>query len=162
MTLLEGALSMNHDKTIDILNDLIETCKDGEQGFRASAEPMRNASIRESFLARADECQRSAQELQACVRQLGGDPEEGGTTTEALHRGWTSLKGSLGGNSDLALLEETERGEDVAMERYRDALQDDDLAADVRPIVERQYEGVKRNHAQIRALRDEARRTQSA
>lgn len=149
---------MDRDDTIDILNDLIETCKDGEQGFRAGAEYMRNAGIRDSFLARAGECQRSAQELQACVRQLGGDPEESGSTTGALHRGWTALKGSLAGHSDLALLEETERGEDAAMERYRDALQDDDLAPDVRPIVERQYEGVKRNHAQIRALRDEARR----
>ena len=29
---------MNNDKAISTLNNLIETCKDGEQGFRTAAE----------------------------------------------------------------------------------------------------------------------------
>jgi uncharacterized protein (TIGR02284 family) len=66
------------------------------------------------------------------------------------------VKGTLAGYSDKAMLEECERGEDAALARYRDALKED-LPPTCRTVVERQYEGVKRNHDQIRTLRDRAR-----
>jgi uncharacterized protein (TIGR02284 family) len=58
---------------------------------------------------------------------------------------------------DAAILEECERGEDVAKAAYRKALEDSSLAPDVREAVQRQYDGVLRNHDQIRALRDRYR-----
>ena len=147
---------MDTDDTIDILNDLIETSKDGEYGFRASAEYMRDPQIQQLFLARADGCRRAADELQQCVIQLGGKAEDSGSAAGAMHRGWVAVKGTLSGYSDLAILEETERGEDTALEAYRKALQNT-LPPQVQSIVERQYEGVKRNHAQVRELRDRLR-----
>ena len=54
------------------------------------------------------------------------------------------------------MLDECERGEDAALERYRDALKEP-LSADIMAVVQRQYEGVKRNHDQIRTLRNQAR-----
>lgn len=142
---------------IDTLNKLIETSKDGEYGFRTSAEYLKSADTRQLFLRRADECRDAAAELQALVTQLGGTAEDGGTAAGAVHRGWVSVKGTLAGYSDKTILEETERGEDVALDRYRNALESNALTPAVRTVIERQLEGVKRNHAQVRALRDEAR-----
>ncbi len=51
------------------------------------------------------------------------------------------------------MLDECERGEDAALARYRKALKET-LPADVRSILERQYQGAQRNHDQIKALRD--------
>lgn len=51
---------------------------------------------------------------------------------------------------------ETPNGEDAALARYGNAL-DTPLPAQLRRIVERRFDGVKRNHPRIRALRDEAR-----
>ena len=149
---------MSNDDTIDCLNDLIETSKDGEYGFRTSAEYLKSADTKQLFLRRADECRQAAAELQALVRQLGGSAEDSGTAAGAMHRGWVSVKGTLSGYSDKAILEETERGEDKAMESYRKALAMD-LPPATRAVVERQFEGVKRNHAQVRSLRDAARAT---
>lgn len=149
---------MSTDDTIDILNDLIETSKDGEYGFRASAEYLRNTETKRLFLQRADECRQAAADLQAHVMQLGGSAETSGSATGAVHRGWVSVKGTLSGHSDKAILEETERGEDTALEGYRKALAAD-LPSAVLDLVERQFEGVKRNHAQVRSLRDQARAT---
>ncbi len=143
--------------TINTLNKLIETSKDGEYGFRTSAEHLQDAQLKALFLQRAEACRQSANELQALVLQHGGTAEEGGSATGAVHRGWVAVKGSLAGYSDKALLEETERGEDVALDHYRSALKDEGLPADVRALIERQYQGVKRNHDQIRTLRDQAR-----
>ena len=44
------------------------------------------------------------------------------------------------GRDDVAILEECERGEDYAKKQYRDAAAQD-LPADVRSVVERQYQG---------------------
>ena len=146
---------MDRDDIIDTLEDLIETSKDGEYGFRTSAEHVKNPEIQRLFLQRADECRMAAQELQRMIVQQGGKVEdEGGSVSGAMHRGWVSVKGTLAGYSDLAMLEEVERGEDTALKRYRDALDDTSLPSDVRSLIERQYEGVKRNHSQVRALRD--------
>ena len=126
---------MSNDDVIDCLNTLIDTCKDGEYGFRTCAEHTTSAQLKQVFSSRAEECQRGASELQAAVRRLGGDPDHGSSTTGKLHRGWVDLKGMLTGN--------------------------DDQAADIAQLVQRQYEGVKRNHDQIRSLRDRMRSTAS-
>ena len=111
---------MSNDDNIDTLNDLIETCKDGEYGFRASAEYVGSPTTRQSFERRAEECLQAAGELQAIVVRLGG------------------------------------KAEDSAMAAYRKALSEP-LPPDVRMVVERQFEGVKRNHLEVRTLRDQAR-----
>src|SRR6185295_18467729 len=125
-------------------------------GFRTTAEHARSADLRQVLLKRADECRQAAAELHALIVQNGGKADDGGTVTGAMHRGWVAVKGTLAGYSDLAMLEECERGEDAALARYRSAL-DEELPPSVRAVVERQYEGVKRNHAQVRTLRNQAR-----
>ncbi len=142
--------------TINALNDLIETAKDGEYGFRSSAEHLKSAALRQSFMGRADECRQAANELQALVVRLGGTAEDGGSAAGAVHRGWMAVKSTLSSSSDLSILEETERGEDTALESYRHALEGD-LTSGARALVEQQLDGVKRNHAQVRLLRDKAR-----
>lgn len=153
---------MANDDVIDTLNDLIETSRDGENGFRQAYEHATTPELKQLFLARADECRDAVAELQQQVDRLGGTPEDSGTVSEAAHRGWASAKGALVGHTTLSILEEVERGEDVAMERYRSALGASDMPSDVRGLVERQFEGVKRNHLQMRTLRDEARRAAHA
>ena len=150
---------MTNDNVVDVLNDLIETCHDGQYGFNASAEHVKSNELRLLFTQRAADCQRGAEELQALVTEYGGQPDVGGSATGAVHRGWVSVRGSLAGYTDQAMLEECERGEDAALARYRKALRDEDLPANVRAVVERQLQGVQRNHDQIKALRD---RMQSA
>ena len=138
---------------IDLLKDLVECSKDGEYGFRECAEQAKAPNLRSIFLQRADDCRRGAQELNALIRQLGGQAEDGGSALGAMHRGWVSIKSKLSTYDDEAVLEEAERGEDNAKARYTKALQKN-LPADVRLVVERQLQGVRKNHDQVKALRD--------
>lgn len=143
-----------------VLNDLVETSKDGEQGFRTAAEDTRDPTLRELFLNRAQDCAKGAQQLQEIVVRLGGKAEEDGSVAGTLHRGWVKVRSAVAARDEVAILEECERGEDVAKARYRDALQDNALPEDIRGVVQRQYDGVLRNHDQIRALRDQYRSQQ--
>jgi uncharacterized protein (TIGR02284 family) len=140
--------------TVSVLNNLIETSKDGERGFRKAAEDTTSADLKTLFSSRADDCATGAAQLQAEVQKLGGKPESHGSVGGALHRGWVDVKSAVAGRKDLAILEECEKGEDVAKKHYREAL-DKDLPADIRTVVERQYQGVVQNHDKIRDLRNE-------
>ena len=134
------------------LNDVIETCKDSEEGFRSAAEKVRS-EVRSLFQTYASQRAQFASELQSEVARLGGKPETSGSTAGALHRGWMGLKSALTGEDDHAILAEAERGEDSAVKAYRDALSKD-LPTDLRSIIERQFREVQETHNRVRSLRD--------
>ncbi|MEO7400311.1 MAG: PA2169 family four-helix-bundle protein [Polaromonas sp.] len=144
---------VDNDDVIDTLNDLLESCRDGEFGFNTAAEHAKSADIKTMLMRHAAECRAAGQELQTLIRQLGGEPDEGGSVSGALHRGWVSVRGTLSGYSDQAMLDECERGEDSAVARYRKALKET-LPAAIRGVVERQAQGAQRNHDQVKAMRD--------
>jgi len=141
---------------IDVLKELIEVCSDGEYGFRACAEQAKRQDLKSTLLARADDCRAGAQELAELVRQCGGTPQMHGSAMGALHRGWVAVKAALSSYDDKAVLEECERGEDNAKVRYRKALEKP-LPPHIKQVVERQMQGVMRNHDQIKMLRDQFR-----
>ncbi len=141
---------------IRTLNKLIETCKDGEAGFKVCAEDIKRPDIKQLFTQRARQCAEAAEELQRAVLEFGGQPEDSTSIGADLHRRWVDLKSLVTGKDEAAILNEAERGEDVAKERYSEALSQD-LPTDIRAVVQRQYEGVLRNHDEVRALRNAER-----
>ena len=143
----------SNDDVIDTLNDLLEACRDGEYGFAACADHTSSTDLRELLLRHAGECRTAGLELQTLIRQLGGEADEGGSVSGALHRGWVSVRGTLGGYSDQAMLDECERGEDAAVASYRKALRTN-LPTAIRNVVERQAQGAQRNHDQVKSMRD--------
>lgn len=146
----------DNDDIIATLNDLIEVSKDGEEGFRSSAAHVDESQLKTFFLRRSHEVATSVQELQELVRSLGGTPASSSSLGGALHRRWIDLKTALTSNDTVAVLNETERGEDVALATYRKAAEKD-LPTHIRFVVVRQLEGAKRNHDQVKQLRDAAR-----
>lgn len=139
---------------IAVLNNLVETSKDGERGFRKAAEEVRDAKLKGALLKWAEDCTRGGRELQDVVLQLGGKPENGGTMGGALQRGWMEVRAAVTEDTDFAILAECEKGEEIAGQHYRDALKQD-LPADVREVIEQQFDGVMRNHAAIRDLQEQ-------
>jgi uncharacterized protein (TIGR02284 family) len=144
---------MTNDDVISTLNDLIVTSKDGEEGFRTCSEDFSDAHLKAEFAARARSCAQAVSELQDLVRALGGKPSTGSSVTGALHRRWIDIKSAILGRDDEAILNECERGEDHAVESYRDALAKD-LPPEIHAVVNRQYLGVLQNHDMVKALRD--------
>lgn len=147
---------MSNDDVVDVLNDLIENSRDGEAGFRTCAEEVKPARLKEVFTVRAAQCREAAAQLAQLVASYGGKPADSGTAAGALHRGWVHVKGAVGANSELSILEACERGEDAAVARYRKAMKAL-LPRDVRQVVQSQAMAAQRNHDQIRDLRNEAR-----
>ena len=143
----------SNDDVISTINGLIETCKDGQEGFKQSAESVQDSNLKTTFYEIGQERAKFVGELQNVVRELGGDPENSGSFAGTLHRGWINIKSVVTGKDDGAILNEAERGEDVAKKAYKDALATS-LPANVADIVQNQYNSVTTAHDKIRDLRD--------
>ena len=147
---------MDRNDTISVLNGLIETCRDGQYGFQEAAEYVTRPDLKEFFNATALERARFVGELQQEVRSLGAEPDNEGSTAGTLHRAWIDIKGTLTGKDDENILAECERGEDSAVETYKDALLED-LPVNIRSTIELQSFAIRRTHDHVKDLRDRAR-----
>lgn len=142
-------------ETISTINDLIETLKDGQEGFRQAAEAVQNPELKSLFNEFSMQRSRFAGELQSQAIALGeSKPEDSSSAAGAMHRAWINLKAAIAKRDDHAILAECERGEDSAVKEYKEAMEEENLAAPVREIVSRQYAEVQSAHDRIKELRD--------
>ena len=138
----------------EIVDGLIETLKDGQEGFEQAAEGVKDPPLKSLFNEYSQQRSRFASELQSQAQSLGEqEPETSGSATGALHRAWINLKSAVTSGDDHAILVECERGEDSAVEEYKKAL-DENLSAPLREIVSRQFSEIKNAHDRVKNLRD--------
>lgn len=139
---------------ISTINSLIETLKDGQEGFRQAAEAVKNEQLKAVFADYSQQRSHFANELQSQAENQGETkPEDSSSAAGAVHRAWIGLKSAVSGGDEHAILAECERGEDSAVAEYKEALEND-LSPSLREVVSRQYNDVKAAHDQIKNLRD--------
>ena len=145
------------DKTIYVIERLIETCRDGQEGYRDAAGHTKTAELKDFFNRQSLQRAKFAGELESIAQRLGeSDPDRSPSIGSKLHRAWFDLKQKFGGG-DLSILESVEAGEDNAKKHYQEALRAD-LPVDVHEIVEAQAHSVLAAHDEVRNLRDSYKR----
>src|SRR6185503_764869 len=90
--------AMDNARTIKLLQELVDTCRDGQNGYRDAADHVTDSHLREFFnqqsLARAG----FAGELEQEIIRLGkADLGTSGTAAAAIRRAWIDFKSELGG-----------------------------------------------------------------
>jgi uncharacterized protein (TIGR02284 family) len=148
---------MAEDDVIEILEDLIKTCRDGENGYRQAAEKVKSSELATFFRERSSERAQFAQELESEAARLGKTKLKGeGSVAGAVHRAWIDLKEKVGGG-DKTILESVEKGEDSAKQAYQDALREEGLRPELRTMIQRQAQSVFFAHDRVKSLRDAAK-----
>ena len=141
-------------EVISTINNLIETLKDGQEGFKQAAEGVKDPQLKSLFNDYSLQRSRFATELQSEARVLGeSEPETSSSAAGALHRAWINLKSAVTSGDERAILAECERGEDSAVEEYKKAM-NHNLSAFLSGIVARQFAQIKEAHHRIKNLRD--------
>jgi uncharacterized protein (TIGR02284 family) len=138
------------ERILSVLNNLIEACKDREQGYRAAANTAHNQDLKVLLQSYERQSADFAVELQAEVKRLGGTPNEAGSLGGWLARGWTHVTNLVAGD-DGAVIVACGHGEEAARVAYEAAL-GEPLPTEVRAVAERQYAAVRSGHDRLRAL----------
>src|SRR5271154_4250920 len=113
---------MDENNTISVVENLIETCKDGQKGYQDAASHVKRSDLKTYFNQQSLERASFAGELEAELIRLGKpDKKISGSVGGALRRAWIDTKVSLGGG-DKTILESVEAGEDNAKEAYEKTL----------------------------------------
>ncbi|MGH9495329.1 MAG: ferritin-like domain-containing protein [Candidatus Sulfotelmatobacter sp.] len=147
---------MDNDKTLSVLEDLIETSKDGQKGYQDAAEHVKRADLKTYFNEQTLVRAKFAEELRAELSRLGKpDKKPSGTVSGAMHRAWIDTKVALGGG-DKTILESVETGEDRAKEAYQKALSEP-LPSDIATIIRRQSVSIQQTHDKVKSMRDAAK-----
>ncbi|MFC4210937.1 PA2169 family four-helix-bundle protein [Pedobacter lithocola] len=146
----------NTEKTVEILNDLIEINNDRADGFdKASADlDDVNIDLKATFEKLSSDSRANSLELAGLVGRNGDTPDTGNTILGTLHRAWIDIKASFGGDDRHSILAECERGEDAIKKAYKDALLENELSEPIRSTLLKQQEGIIAGHDLIKGLRD--------
>jgi uncharacterized protein (TIGR02284 family) len=146
---------MQHSTDIRLwLDRLIQTCKDGQEGFLTAAENIDDEEIRRLFSEYSLQRAKFVGELQAVAHELGNsDPENASSVPGTLHRGWINLKTAIVGREVRSILVECERGESFAVSEYGEALALE-FPEYIRQIVERHHTAIVEAHRKVGKLAD--------
>lgn len=147
---------MDENNAISVVENLIETSRDGQKGYQDAAQHAKRADLKGYFNEQSAERGRFAQELQIELSKLGKpDKKVSGSAGGAIRRAWLDTKANLGGG-DKTILESLESGEDSARDTYGKALSGT-LPPSLTEIVRKQAAVVQRAHDKARMLRDEVK-----
>jgi uncharacterized protein (TIGR02284 family) len=134
---------------IAVLNDLIATCRDSQEGFGKAAKGV-SEELRNLFTSVSGERADFAHEVQEQVRRLGAEPEDAGHFGGILRPGWVDLEARIRPKDDGSFAAECQRGEEGTAKHYRHALEQE-LPPEVRAVVERQFRAVEQTIERLAA-----------
>ena len=148
---------MEAKATQALLNELVETLKDGQKGYADAMTDVEDPNLKETFKKYAAQRAEYVTEIEDQMFKLNLKPEEGSSVTGTVHRAWIDLKSALTSKDNKAVLIECERGEDYAKKAYQTALKAQDLPSNLKSVIEKQYQGVAEAHDAIKSLRDSSK-----
>lgn len=147
---------MDKEKSIDVLNTLIEINNDRIEGYETASEETEESDLKALFSELMKTSQKCKTELVNEVLNLGGTPIEGTRTTGKFFRVWMDVKAALTGKDRKAILNSCEFGEDVAVATYVKVLKNDteDITSEQQDLLKAQYALIKADHDKVKSLRD--------
>lgn len=138
------------------LRTVIESLIDGQEGFQKVGQELKDETLKRYFLAESLKRAEFRGELEEILHQEGvHDIKESGTAEGTVLRVWGDLKATLGGG-DHTLLETAEEAEDLVMEAYKDALEND-LPDPIREVIAAQAAHIEAAHEYVKAARDRSK-----
>ena len=149
---------MEAKATQTLLNELVETLKDGQKGYAEAMTHVEDTQLKETFKKYTVQRAGFITEIEDQMFKLDLHPDanESSSITGTVHRAWIDLKSALTSKDNKAILNECERGEDYAKKAYQTALKTQDLPSNLKSVIEKQYQDVQEAYDTIKSLRDSA------
>ena len=144
------------EKSIDILNTLLEINNDRLLGYQAAFDDTDEADLKTIFAQFSLTSQNCKKQLIAEIIKMGGTPIKEVHTSGILHRAWMDLKATLSGNDRVTILNSCEFGENVAIETYNKALTNNSeyLSGNQQTMIIKQQKLIQADLDRVKGLRN--------
>jgi len=145
---------MHTEKTIEVLNSLLEINNDRIEGYNTAIQETKDADLKSFFNELKETSVSCNKDLLSEVNKFGGKPEEGTKTTGKLYRTWMDFKATLTGNDRKTILKSCEFGEEVAVNTYQKAIENDlkDITLDQQTLIKDQYVLIRADQTKVKAM----------
>lgn len=138
-------------EAVKTLEGLISILEDGKLGYTNAAEHVENPAMKTDFLEYARERALFIVELQDEINKLGKSTDtSGGGPLGALHRTWIDIKSSFTGGDTEAIINACITGEEAAIEKYKKALDENELEHSQVYVVSKQLNSIQNTLSQIK------------
>lgn len=149
----------NQKQVIDQVNKIIQTNIDRTAGYEKAKEQVKDMQLQTLFGECSDQSRQYITELQPLVEEFGGQPVKNTSNAGDMYRAWMDIKTALAADNSKAVLQSCEKGEDVALNVYKEVTNQQEGVAlsdhRVHKILNEQHAGIENMHQRIRALRDQ-------
>ena len=147
---------MENEKTIDVLNNLIQINNDRIEGYETASKETEEQDLITFFGELTQTSLHCKNELSHEVTRLGGIPTDSTKTTGKFFRVWMDVKAALTGKDRKAILNSCEYGEDIAKDTYKKALENDieNLNVEQQTMIKAQHALLGADHDKVKSMRD--------
>ncbi len=148
---------MNNEKSIEVLNTLIEINNDRIEGYETASKETEEEELKTIFYELSKTSKHCKKQLSDEVTHLGGTPTEETKTIGKFFRVWMDVKAALTGKDRKAILNACEYGEDWAKNTYKKTLEDDlaYLTTEQQIMIQAQHALLKIDHDKVKSMRDD-------
>ncbi len=143
--------TMENDKVVSLLNELITKNYDAEKGYKEASEKIEHQSLKSYFDNQAQNRYDFGHQIKTLISKYGGEPEKGTSIAGDLHRTWIAIRDAFT-NGDHAIYAEAIRGEEAFSAEYGEMLTDKVLPSDVRDLVQTQKNSVDKALASLKVM----------
>lgn len=147
---------MNNERTVSVLNDLLNITNDRIQGFSKVEDKVWDTytPLKADYNQMVSQSQTMKSELNNLILERGGEPDNTGSTAGAIHRTWIDVKNSFSGDKAESTLENVVYGEEAAINAYQDALDSGDLCPESSRVVSDQLHHLKSSYNKFSNLNE--------
>ena len=147
---------MNNDKTIEVLNTLVQINNDRIDGYETALKETQEHDLKILIEAQIKTSQNCLKGLSTEVTHLGGEPTDGTKLSGKFFRVWMDVKAALTGKDRKAILNSCEYGEGWATDTYESALKDqsENLTAHQQTMIKAQHALLMVDQNKVKAMLD--------
>jgi len=145
---------MNNDKSIPVLNDLLNITNDRIAGFSKVEDKVWEThsdlkAVYDDMVSRSVDMKNDLINL---ISLKGGEADNSTSVSGAIHRAWIDVKNAFAADKDESTLENVVFGEKAAIEAYENALESGDLCPESTTLVSDQLHHLRSSYAKFETL----------
>lgn len=142
-TTIKMPLKKAHNETVSVLQGFLIKNYDAEKAYTKAMTHTKSPALKCFLQQQAAQRRRFAKAIAQRLRQLNEIPIESGSISGTLYRTWITIKSSVAGNKDEAVLKEVMRGEKASLKDYQDVLKNKTLPSVIVQELERQMKDIE-------------------